>query len=429
MNTFWNEDVETLPREELVELQLERLQMTLNRAYSKVDCYRRRFDDLGLLPEDIRSLEDLGSLPFTTAGDLADHYPYGLFSVPLRSIVRLKVPQALRGPPVVIGYTARDVWNWQDLMARHLTAVGIGNQDIVQIAFNYGLFTGAFTFNQAAEVVGATVAPTSIASATLQLQIMQDYRSTVVATSPAFALHIAETRARSGVDAPPIFLKIGVFGPEAMPPEVRRLLEERLGIQAYALYGINEMVEPGVAGECQEKQGLHLAEDHFYPEIIEPHTCRPLAPGQEGELVITTLTNEAYPLVRFRTGDLTTLDFRPCACGRTCVRMAPPLRRSDDLLTIRGIAVYPEQLGRLLGEVAPEVNRYRFVIRKRHGLNDQLEIQVGLPTAFASDWYGTNALADSIRAHLRRSIGLGIKVKLVEAGSLPEDKGHIVFEE
>jgi phenylacetate-CoA ligase len=421
--------METLPREELAELQLERLQVTLNRAYAKVDFYRQRFEKLGLLPEDVGCMEDLERLPCTTAADLAEHYPYGLFSVPLRSIVRLKFSSAPRGRPVVIGYTQRDVQNWLEVMARHMTGMGVSSRDIIQVAFNYGLFTGAFTFNQAAELVGATVAPTSIASASIQLQIMQDFRSTVLATSPSFAMHIAETRERLCMDINRLHLKIGLFGPEAMSPDVRRRLEERLRIQAHNVYGVKEMVEPGVAAECQQQSGLHVAEDHFYPEIVDPDTCRPLTRGQEGELVITTLTNEGYPLIRFRTGDITALDHNPCVCGRTSVRMAPPLSRSDDLFMVRGMAIYPDQLARLLREAAPEVENYRIIVRKRDGLNDQLELQVAYPANYVSDWYRTHALSDNLRAHLRRAIGLGIKVKLMEASNLAGEKGQVVFED
>ncbi len=427
MLAYWNEQVETLPREELAELQLERLQMTLNRAYSKVDFYRQKFEELGLLPEDISSMTDFEKFPCTTAADLAEHYPYGLFSVPLKSIVRLKFSPAPRGRPIVIGYTQKDVQNWLEVMARHMTCIGVSVRDIVQVAFNYGLFTGAFTFNQAAELIGATVSPTSIASATIQLQIMQDFRSTVLATSPSFAMHIAETRERLAIAVKELHLKIGILGPEAMSPDVRQRLEERLRIQAYTVYGVNEMVEPGVAAECREKSGLHLAEDHFYPEIVDPHSCQPLIQGGAGELVITTLSNEDYPLIRFRTGDITAFDHSPCDCGRTSVRIAPPLSRSDDLLMVRGIAIYPEQLAGLLQEAAPEVENYRLIIRKRDGLNDQLEIQVAYPANFVSDWYRTHALADIIRAHLRRAIGLGIKVKLMEPASLAGEKGQVVF--
>ncbi|MBW1980767.1 MAG: phenylacetate--CoA ligase [Deltaproteobacteria bacterium] len=429
MNTFWDEKIETLPREQLAELQLERLQMTINRAYTKVDFYRQRFEELGIMPEDILSLEDLQQFPLTTAADLATHYPYGLFSVPLKSVVRLKFPAASRGRPFVVGYTKRDVAIWQQLVARALTAVNIGRRDIVQVAFNYSLFTGAFTFNQAAELLGATVAPTSIVSATLQLQIMQDFRSTVLATSPSFAFHIADTMERKQTKSADNFLHTGVFGPECMPAEVRSSLEQRLGLQAYAIYGVNEMVEPGVAFECVEKDGLHLAEDHFYPELIDPLSGDRVPPGQQGELVVTTLTIEGFPLIRFRTGDITILNYQPCQCGRSSVKMAPPLQRSDSLLTVRGIGVYPEHLGSLLQEVAPEVSRYRFVVRRRHGLNDQLEVQVGVPVDYATDWYGTHALADRVRSHLRRSIGLGIKVRLVEAGSLTGMPAEVLIEE
>ncbi len=428
MTTYWNEPMETLPREELAELQLERLQVTLNRAYAKVDFYRQRFEELGLLPEDIGSMEDFERLPCTNAADLAEHYPYGLFSVPLKSIVRLKFSSAPRGRPIVIGYTQRDVQNWLEVMARHMTGMGVSSRDIIQVAFNYGLFTGAFTFNQAAELVGATVAPTSIASASIQLQIMQDFRSTVLATSPSFAIHIAETRERLCIDINQLHLKIGLFGPEAMSPDVRRRLEERLRIQAHNVYGVNEMVEPGVAAECREQSGLHVVEDHFYPEIVDPDTCHTLTRGQEGELVITTLTNEGYPLIRFRTGDITALDHNPCVCGRTSVRMAPPLSRSDDLFMVRGMAIYPDQLGRLLREAAPEVENYRIIVRKHDGLNDQLELQVAYPANYLSDWYRTHALSDNLRAHLRRAIGLGIKVKLMEPASLAGERGRVLFE-
>jgi phenylacetate-CoA ligase len=429
MTSYWDRAMETLPREDLADLQLERLQMTLHRAYTKVDFYRQSFDGIGLQPEDVQSLEELHRLPFTTATDLAEHYPYGLFSVPLKSIVRLKFPTALRGRPSVIGYTQRDTQTWLHLMARYMTAVGIGSRDIVQVAFNYSLFTGAFTFNQAAELIGAMVAPTSVVSATLQLQIMQDFRSTVLATSPAFALHIAETRERLGREARPMFLRVGIFGPEAMPPAVRRDLEERLSLKAYAVYGVNEMVEPGVAWECLEKAGLHVAEDHFLPEVIDPETRELLPPGREGELVITTLTNEAHPLIRFRTGDMTTFDDRPCPCGRTSVRMTPALNRSDGLLTVRGIALYPDHLARVVGEVAPEAQNYRLHVRKRHGLNDQLEIQVGLAAEQLADWSRSNAIAESIRSHLRRATGLGIKVRLVDRVNLPAEPGQVVFED
>ncbi len=428
MTAFWNEKIETLPQGELAELQLERLQMTLNRAYAKVDFYRQRFDELDLLPEDIRSMEDFERLPCITSVDLAEHYPYGLFSVPLKSIVRLKFSSASRGRPIVIGYTQRDVQNWLEVMARHMTGIGVSIRDIIQVAFNYGLFTGAFTFNQAAERIGATVAPTSVASATIQLQVMQDFRCTVLATSPSFAMHIAETIERLSIDINQLHLKIGLFGPESMSQDVRQSLEERLQIQAYTVYGVNEMVEPGVAAECQEKSGLHVAEDHFYPEIVDPHTIQSLTQGQKGELLITTLTNEGYPLIRFRTGDITAFDNSPCACGRTSVRMSAPLSRSDDLFMVRGIAIYPDQLARLLREAAPEVESYRIIVRKRDGLNDQLELQVAYPANYVSDWYRTHDLSGNIRAHLRRAIGLGIKVKLMESASLAGETGQVLFE-
>lgn len=427
---YWNQPVETLPRDELQDLQLERLQMTLNRAYTKVDFYRQRFDQANLLPEDVQSLEDLRKLPFTTREDLAAYYPYGLFSVPLSSIVRLKLPASLHGRPMVIGYTQRDVQNWTELMARHMTAVGIRVKDIVQVAFNYGLFPGAFTFNQGTELIGATLAPTSIVSATLQLQIMQDFHCTVLATTPSFALHILEIMESQALNPDQLYLKIGFFGPETMTPAVRERLEKSFHLQAYAIYGVNEMVEPGVAGECREKRGLHLAEDHFFAEIIDPRSGEPVAAGEEGELVITTLTNEGYPLIRYRTSDLTALESSPCPCGRTLARISPPLRRTDGLVMVRGIGIYPLQVEGLLREIAPGVEDFRLLIKKRYGLGDQLEIQMGLPRQLFENDRQAAALADTLRAHLRRGLGLGVKVKLLETSKLPTalDAGKVIYE-
>jgi phenylacetate-CoA ligase len=332
-------------REQTRQLQMEQLQLTLNRAYFNVDFYRRRMDVLQLLPEDIATLDDLRHFPFTTRRDLAEHYPYGLFAEPLKSIVRLKISNPAwldRHRPIVVGFTRHDVAMWQSLVVRLYRQLGITERDIVQVAFNFSLFPGAFTFNNAVEILGATLAPSATISATLQLQIMQDFRSTVLATTAAFALHMADTMERQSLDASSLHLRLILLGPDPLFQLTRSHLESAFGVPVFGLYGVNEMVEPGVAGECTAQDGLHLAEDQFFAEIIHPATGEPVAPGHEGELVLTTLTAEAYPLIRYRSGDITALKEMPCSCGRTSARLAPILRRSDNRISIRGVPLYPE---------------------------------------------------------------------------------------
>jgi phenylacetate-CoA ligase len=413
-----------LSREETSQMQMEHLQMTLNRAYFNVDFYRRRMDALQLLPEDVATFDDFRHFPFTTRQDLAEHYPYGLFAEPLKSIVRLKInsPALLeQDRPVVVGFTRHDVAMWNALMVRLYEQLGISERDIVQVAFNFSLFPGAFTFNHAAEIVGATLAPSATISATLQLQIMQDFRSTVLATTAAFALHIVETMERQGLDASSIYLRLVLLGPDPLAESTRQRLEAAFQVPVYGLYGVSEMVEPGVAGECPAQDGLHLAEDQFLAEFVHPTTGEPVAAGHEGELVLTTLTTEAYPLIRYRTGDVTVLREMPCSCGRTSARIAPILRRTDNRISIRGIPLYPEQVETLLRGIDPLLEDFRLVVTMSHGIGEQLEICLVRSRAQGFPGGSRAQYLEQTRSRLRRALGLGVRVQIVDRERLPKE--------
>lgn len=415
MMPILNPEVETMKREELLELQEERLQIVVNQAYSNVDFYRRKFDEAELSPDDIKTLDDLRRIPFTTRKDLMENYPYGMFAVPLRDVVCLQFPLGLYGNPIVIGYTRKDLKVWRELVGRIMTGIGITDHDIIQVAFNYGLFLGAVRFNQAAELIGAAVVPTSIASAEVQLRIMQDFRSTVLASTPSFALHIMETIQRKGIEPQNLSLKIGLFGAEPWPEEVHRILEENLRIKAYDIYGVMELIEPGVAGECMARTGLHIFEDHFLPEIIDPATGRVLPPGQEGELVLTTLTTNAYPLLRYRTSDMTTLHLEPCSCGRTMARMDRVLKRADKMISVRGINVFPEKIEEVLAGFEGIGPGYSAVLTKKRGMNDQLKLRVDAsPKVMEAGEEKREVLRDALHLALRRAIGLRVEVELTE---------------
>ncbi len=412
---------ERLSREQVRERQMEHLQVALNRAYFNVDFYRSRMDSMELLPEHVGSLEDLRRFPFTTRQDLADHYPYGLFAEPLRSIVRLKATASTFGKPIVIGFTRHDVAMWHSLMVRLYERLGVVDRDIVQVAFNFSLFPGAFTFNHAAEIIGATLAPSATISATLQLRIMQDFRSTVLATTASFALHIVETMERQELDAESLHLRLILLGPEPLSEMMRQRLESVFGVPVYGLYGVNEMVEPGMAGECPARDGLHLAEDQFLAEIIDPVTGGPAGPGQEGELVLTMLTAEAYPLIRYRTGDISVLRESPCACGRTSARIRPIVRRIDNRISIRGIPFYPEHVGEVLAGIDPDLMDFRLVVYTSYGIGEYLDILVAhnpdrdLPGGSRSQYL------ELLRSHIRRALGLAARVVLVEPDRLPRE--------
>ncbi len=411
---IFNPDVETRERKELLEFQNERLQIVVNQAYSRVDFYRKKFDEARVNPDDIKNLEDLKRIPFTTRKDLMDNYPYGMFAVPLRDVVRLQFPMGLYGNPIVIGYTRQDLKIWRELVARIMVGIGITEHDIIQVAFNYGLFFGAIRFNQSAELIGAAVVPTSIASAEVQLRIMQDFRSTVLASTPSFALHIIETMKRKRIDPQTLSLKIGLFGAEPWSESVRQVIEENLNIKAYDIYGVNELVEPGVAGECSARAGLHIFEDHFFAEVVDPRTGQALSAGQEGELVLTTLTTNAYPLLRYRTSDVTALHYDRCSCGRTMVRMDRVIKRTDQMVSVRGINVFPEKIEEVLAGIDGVGPGYSMEVTEKKGLNDRLKVLVeASPEILAAKEEKKIALQEAVHLALRRAIGLRVEVEIV----------------
>ena len=409
---MFNTESETMNRAELLDLQNERLGILINHAYANVRFYRNKFDAAGLNPDDIKTLEDLKKIPFTTREDLVENYPYGMFAVPLRDVVRLQFPKGHFGNPIVIGYTREDLKIWRELVARIMVGVGITEHDIIQVAFNYGLFMGAFRFNQGAELIGAAVVPASVAPAEVQIRIMRDFKSTVIVSTPSFAIHIIETMKIKGIDAKELSLKIGLFGAEPWSESARSLIEEGLGIKAYDIYGVTELIEPGVAGECMAKSGLHIFEDHFYPEIIDPVTGQSLPEGREGELVLTSLTTSAYPLIRYRTHDRTTLCTHPCACGRTLVRMNRIFSRTDRMISVRGINVFPEMITEVLSGIEGIKPEYSLAINQHAGMNDKLKISVEVSSESMHGEENGTALYEKVQSALRKALGLRVQVEL-----------------
>lgn len=419
---------ETLPREELEALQLRRLQNLCRRVYANVPFYTRKFDALGLNPDQIKSLKDLKNLPFTEKQDLRDNYPYGFFAVPRDNVVRLHASSGTTGRVTVVGYTRRDVDNWADLMARSLAAAGAGRQDMVHVAYGYGLFTGGLGAHYGAERIGATVVPSSSGATRRQVQFMRDLGATVLCCTPSYALHIQETAAEEGIDFRDknvMSLKIGVFGAEPWSEEMRQTIEDRMGIDAMNIYGLSEVMGPGVSMECVEaKEGLHIFEDHFLAEIIDPVSGQPLPPGEEGELVITTLTKEAVPLVRYRTRDITRLDPTPCRCGRTHWRMGRVMGRSDDMLIIRGVNVYPSQIEAIIVETEGLTPHYQIVVDRVDNL-DQIEIRVELAENFLAggEIKHLQSMTKYLGHRVREFLGIAAEIRLVEPRTLARSEG------
>jgi phenylacetate-CoA ligase len=433
--------METMPRVDLEQLQLERLQVIANRVWERVPFYRRRFEELGLVPEHVRSLEDLRLLPFTVKEDLREGYPYELFAVPLREVVRIHASSGTTGAPTVGGYTKNDLRHWRELAARVLSAGGVTKDDVIQIAFNYGLLTDAFGMHQGAEEIGASVIPVSAGSTEQQITIMQDFRSTALVGTPSYALQIAEALEERGVARSRLHLRWGIFGAEPWAEAMREMIQERLGISASDNYGISEVMGPGVSGECsvgREGQGasgaerraeenklrrgasdappcgLHINEDHFLCEIVDPESGESLPSGQTGELVITTLTKEALPVIRYRTGDLTSLSLEPCGCGRTLARMARVSSRTDDMLIVGGVKVFPSQIEGILLQIEGVEPHYQVIV-DRVGGRDLLEVQVEVSSALLSgDMRHLLQTQNLLRQRLEAALGLTAEVRLVE---------------
>jgi len=417
---IWQPDCEKMDREELEQLQLERLEATLNRVYRNVPFYRKRFDDMGFSPDDLRSLADLRRLPFTTKQDFRDNHPYGLFAVPLRDVVRVHASSGTTGLATAVGYTRNDLKTWADLVARVLVAGGVGKDDVVQVAFDYGLFTGAFGFHHGAERLGASVIPVSSASAKRQIQIMQDYRSTALVTTPSHGLVLADALVESGLNRSALSLKYGLFGAEPWSESMRGELEEKLRVVATDNYGLSEVLGPGVSGECLERSGLHVAEDHFLVEVIHPETLEPVADGEEGELVITTLTREALPVVRFRTRDLTSVLAGPCPCGRTLGRMNRVKGRTDDLLIVKGARVFPSEIEAVLFEIEGTAPHYQIVLDRRSGEDVATVLVEASP---APGGGGRSDLQAAIERRLAAELGVSVTVRLVEPRTLARSEG------
>jgi phenylacetate-CoA ligase len=420
---IWDAAHECMSREELEQLQLERLQATLNRVYKNVTCYHNKFKDLGIVPEDIQSFSDLAKLPFTMKDDLRLNYPYGMFAVPLREVVRIHSSSGTTGKPTVVGYTGNDIKTWSNLVARFMTAAGVSHDDVVQIAFGYGMFTGAFGLHYGAETIGASVIPMSAGNTEKQIMIMQDYKSTVLVSTPSYAVTLADRIERMGIDPKCLSLKVGLFGGEPWSEALRREIESRLFISATDNYGLSEIIGPGVAGECQCKQGMHLFEDAFIPEIIDPDTGAVLPPGSVGELVLTTLTKEAFPMIRYRTRDITSLDYSPCDCGRTLVRMKKTMGRSDDMLIIKGVNVFPSQIEEVLVAIEGCEPHYQLVL-ERKGALDVLEVHIEVnENIFFDEMKMQKAFLEKIEKRIETVLGVGVLVKLVEPKSIQRHEG------
>ncbi|MFQ5808052.1 MAG: phenylacetate--CoA ligase family protein [Armatimonadota bacterium] len=420
---IWNRDDECMDPEQRRELQLGRLRDTIARVMASLPLYRDRLGRSGVEPDAIRSVEDLRHLPFTTKDDLRATYPYGLFTVPLTEVVRLHASSGTTGRPSLVGYTRDDVALWAETMARAISAAGGTSQDILHVAYGYGLFTGGLGFHYGGELLGCTVVPMSAGNTKRQLMMMRDLGSTLLACTPSYALTLADAAADEGIEPERLKLKSGLFGAEPWSEGIRTAIEDRLGIFAQDNYGLSEVIGPGVAAECEEKSGLHIFDDHFIPEIIDPDTGDALAPGERGELVFTCLTKQCLPLIRYRTGDLSALDYEPCPCGRTHPRMARVMGRTDDMLIIRGVNVFPSQIEDVLSRCPGAAPHYQMVLTRK-GRLDMLEVQVEAgPESWAGREDARGELERRIQEDLRAALGVSANVRLVAPKGLPRSEG------
>ena len=412
-----------MAREDLEQLQLERLQSTLYRVGTHVPFYKKKFDELKFNYDDVRSLDDLRRLPFTIKQDLRDNYPYGLFAVPLRDVVRVHSSSGTSGQATVVGYTRNDIKTWSNLVARVITAAGVTKNDVIQIAFGYGLFTGGFGLHYGAELVGTSVIPISSGNTKRQIQIMQDFKTTALVCTPSYALVMADTMMEMGINPNGLSLRYGLFGGEPWSEGMRREINEKLGIIATDNYGLSEVMGPGVSGECLECNGLHINEDHFLLEILDPNTLEPVPEGEVGELVITTLTKEAFPMIRYRTRDLTRFIPGPCACGRTMRRMQRVMGRTDDMLIIKGVNVFPMQIEKVLFEVEGIEPHYQIIVdRENHA--DRLTVLVEvMESIFFDEMKKQRMVIDRIKSRLASEVGVQVEVKLVEEKTLARSEG------
>jgi len=423
---IWNREAECMTAEEMEELQLKRLQNVVKRVYENVPYYRQKLDNAGVTPEDIQTLKDIEKIPFTTKSDLRNVYPFGMFAVSTDEIVEVHTTSGTTGKPTVSGYTAKDLDLWGEVIARALSMAGATRTDIVQNCYGYGLFTGGLGVHHGGQKVGCTVIPISAGNTHRQIEVIQDFKSTILTCTPSYAMYISEVLEREGIPKEDIKLKAGVLGAEMWTEEMRDEIERKLNIDALNIYGLTEIIGPGVANECMEKNGLHIFEDHFYPEIINPNTLETLSDGEKGELVLTTLTREGMPVLRFRTRDITTLRKDECGCGRTHVKMDRITGRSDDMLKIRGVIVFPSQIERALLKIEGIHPQYQIIVSRPHQL-DELEVQVeASPSLFSDKVKYVEDVKNKIEHHIHNEIGLRVNVSLVEPQSLPRSDGKAV---
>lgn len=420
---YWNKEYECMPEDQLRALQLERLKATVKRAYEKVPYYRKKFDEIGLFPDDIKTLEDIRHIPFTSKKDLREVYPFGMLAVPLSEIVEIHMSSGTTGKPVVAGYTRNDIEIWAEVMARSLTMAGATKDDIVQNCYGYGLFTGGFGVHYGAQKIGAMVVPASAGNTRRQIEIMRDFGTTILTCTPSYALYMAEVAQEMGVEPRTLKLKAGCFGAEMWTEQMRAEIEKRFNLNALNIYGLTEIIGPGVAHECLEKKGLHVFEDHFYVEIIDPDTGDPLPDGTRGELVFTTLTREGMPMLRFRTRDITSIIREKCACGRTFVRIERIRGRTDDMIKVRGVMVFPYQIERAILEVQGVEPHYQIVITRPQYL-DEIEVMVEVSKeTFSDEVKHIENLRKKLERRIEEIVGIRVKVTLVEPKSLPRSEG------
>ncbi len=421
---YWEEEMETLPRVGLESIQLRRLQHLVARVYRTVEPYRRKMDAAGVQPDDIKTLADLARLPFTVKNDLRDNYPFGLFTVPLEEVVRVHASSGTTGKPTVVGYTANDIKTWSNVMARALCCAGATKGDMVHNAYGYGLFTGGLGAHYGIERLGATVIPVSGGNSKRQINIMKDFGSTVLLSTPSYALNLAEAMDSMDIDPKSLSLRVGIFGAEPWSENMREEVERKLNLKATDIYGLSEVMGPGVAQEClHTTRGMHIFEDHFLPEIIDPETGEVLPPGEKGELVFTTLTKEAFPIIRYRTKDISRLYYEPCECGRTLVRMEKVTGRTDDMLIIRGVNVFPSQVEHVLMGVDGVEPHYQIVV-DREGNLDTMQVQVEvIEGVFSDEIRVLENLTKHIQTEIKDLLGVTCKVKLVEPKTIQRSEG------
>lgn len=420
---IWNKEYECLPRKKLEELQLERLKSIVNWVFERIPFYRNLYEKEGISSDKISSLSDLKHLPFTEKDDLRKAFPFGMFAVPLSEVVRVHASSGTTGQQTVVGYTRRDIETWSEVMARTMASCGTTSEDIVHNAYGYGLFTGGLGVHYGAEKIGATVIPMSGGNTKRQVLVMKDFGSTVLTCTPSYALYLSEVAEEMGIDFKALKLKSGAFGAEPWSENMRVEIEKKLNLEPFDIYGLSEIIGPGVSAECEAHEGLHLYEDHFLPEIIDPETLEPLPPGEKGELVITTLTKEATPVIRYRTRDITFLNYEPCSCGRTLVRMERVTGRTDDMLIIRGVNVFPSQVEQILMKIEGTEPHYQIVVDRKDAL-DVMEVWVEVSDKIFSDEIRKlEVIEKRIKEEIQSQLGISVEVKLVEPKTIERSMG------